>query len=178
MRFIKIQQQAVATLRVKLGITQQELAARVGCSLSAVQFWEAGRSSPRGYRLRHLIDLCPDAETRALFISGDASKRAPVTDAKTRGAVGQTESDRRYLNPELLHSLPAEARALYQGAIKNILELTSMKMRGNQVAAEGLRLLAETITQIVGMPTPPPAAPSAGTTGHPPAPDKPKDRDS
>ncbi len=48
MRFLKIEPRAVQSLREKLGISQQELAARVGCSLSAVQFWEAGRSSPRG----------------------------------------------------------------------------------------------------------------------------------
>jgi len=67
MRFVKIEPRAVLSLREKLRITQQELAARVGCSLSAVQFWEAGRSSPRSYRLRRLLELCPDEETRALL---------------------------------------------------------------------------------------------------------------
>ncbi len=59
MRYVKTNPKAVSALRDKIRITQQELAARVGCSLSAVQFWEAGRSSPRGYRLRRHMGLCP-----------------------------------------------------------------------------------------------------------------------
>jgi transcriptional regulator with XRE-family HTH domain len=152
MRFIKIEPTAVLSLREKLRITQQELAARIGCSLSAVQFWEAGRSSPRGYRLRRLLDLCPDEETRALFTP---PAEAPPAEVPPQGAKlpGQAELERRYLDPTFLRSLPPETRALYKATVENILHLSALKMSGNRVAAEGLHLLAETIIQMAGMAT-------------------------
>jgi len=149
MRFVKIEPRAVLSLREKLRITQQELAARVGCSLSAVQFWEAGRSSPRGYRLRRLLELCPDEETRALLT---APAEVPPQKAKL---PGQAELERRYLDPAFLRSLPPETRALYKATVENILHLSALKMSGNRVAAEGLHLLAETIIQMAGMATEP-----------------------
>ena len=149
MRFVKIEPWAVLSLREKLRITQQELAARVGCSLSAVQFWEAGRSSPRGYRLRRLLELCPDEETRALLT---APAEVPPQKAKL---PGQAELERCYLDPAFLRSLPQENRALYKATVENILHLSALKMSGNRVAAEGLHLLAETIIQMAGMATEP-----------------------
>jgi transcriptional regulator with XRE-family HTH domain len=150
MRYVKIQPRAVSNLRDKLGITQQELAARVGCSLSAVQFWEAGRSSPRGYRLRRLLELCPDEEARTLFTAAPPEVAAPAVARKTQ-LPGQAELERSYLDPEFLRSLPAETRSLYQETVENIFELSAMKMQGNQVAAEGLHLLAESIFQMAGV---------------------------
>jgi len=175
MRFIKIRDRAVSSLRTKLGITQQELAARVGCSLSAVQFWEAGRSSPRGYRLRRLIELCPDPDTRALFLPAASSRRSSVTGPKSKSTGCTNELERYHLDPAFLYSLPVETRTLYHDTVKNVLALTSMKMQGSQVAAEGLRLLAETIAQIAGMATPPPTAPSARAAEDSARSDKPKD---
>jgi len=154
MRFIKIAPQAVLSLREKLAITQQELATRVGCSLSAVQFWEAGRSSPRGYRLRKLLELCPDEETRALFtVPPPAEAAPPMAPLLKPKPPGQAELERRYLDPAFLRSLPTETRALYKETVENILQLSAMKMKGNKVAAEGLHLLAETIIQMAGMAT-------------------------
>lgn len=155
MRFARIEPRAVSSLRERLQITQQELAARVGCSLSAVQFWESGRSTPRGYRLRRLLELCPDAETRALFTT--APPGAPATDV-SRGKQtppGQAELERRYLNPAFLRSLPPDTRTLYKETVENILQLSAMKMKGNKVAADGLHLLAESIIQMAGMATEP-----------------------
>lgn len=154
MRFVKIEPRAVLSLREKLSITQQELAARIGCSLSAVQFWEAGRSSPRGYRLRRLLELCPDEETRALFTAPAEAPPAEVPPQKAK-LPGQAELERRYLDPAFLRSLPPETRALYKATVENILHLSALKMSGNRVAAEGLHLLAETIIQMAGMATEP-----------------------
>jgi transcriptional regulator with XRE-family HTH domain len=156
MRFVKIEPRAVVSLREKLRITQQELAARVGCSLSAVQFWEAGRSSPRGYRLRRLLELCPDEETRALFAAPAETPPADVPHQKAK-LPGQAELERRYLDPAFLRSLPPETRALYKATVENILHLSALKISGNRVAAEGLHLLAETIIQMAGMATEPSA---------------------
>jgi transcriptional regulator with XRE-family HTH domain len=159
MRYLKIEPKSVQLLRERLAITQQELAARVGCSLSAVQFWEAGRSSPRGYRLRKLIEFCPDDETRALFTSAPPVGRPGFEEIPPhkRKLPGQAELEKRYLDPAYLVTLPYETRALYKETVENILHLAAMKMEGNQVAAEGLRLLAETIVQMAGMATEPDA---------------------
>ena len=41
-------------IRLALGLTQKELAERLGCSLQSVKFWETGRRSPKGKYLRKL----------------------------------------------------------------------------------------------------------------------------
>lgn len=154
MKFIRISPRAVLSLRERLRVSQQELAARVGCSLSAVQFWEAGRSSPRGYRLRRLMELCPDAETRALFTDAPVEASLPEETAQPKPSLpGQAEMEKRYLDPAFLDSLPAETRDLYRDTVENILQLSAMKIEGNKVAAEGLRLLAESIIQMAGKAT-------------------------
>jgi transcriptional regulator with XRE-family HTH domain len=150
MKFTRIQPMAVLSLREKLRVSQQELAARIGCSLSAVQFWEAGRSSPRGYRLRRLLELCPDEDTRALFTDAPAGTSVPEPSRLIASPSGQSELERRYLDPAFLDSLPAESRALYKETVENILQLSAMKIEGNKVAAEGLHVLAETIIQLAG----------------------------
>jgi transcriptional regulator with XRE-family HTH domain len=153
MRYTKINPKAVSRLREKIRVTQQELAARVGCSLSAVQFWEAGRSSPRGYRLRRLIELCPDDESRSLFFATPAEEAAPSREPPKVTAADHTEWKSRYLDPNFLRSLSIETRRLYSEAAENILRLSRLKVGGNQVAAEGLHSLAEAIQQAVGMST-------------------------
>ena len=159
MRTVKIQPRAVSNLRDKLGITQQELSARVGCSLSAVQFWEAGRSSPRGYRLRRLLELCPDENSRTLFTAAPQTAVPPAGSRKTQ-LPDQAELDQSYLDPEFLRSLPATARSLYQETVENISELSAMKMQGNQVAAKVLHRLAECIIQMTVVAAGPPSATS------------------
>jgi transcriptional regulator with XRE-family HTH domain len=159
MRTVKIQPGAVSNLRDKLGITQQELSTRVGCSLSAVQFWEAGRSSPRGYRLRRLLELCTDDGARSLFIAAPPVVTPPAGSRKTP-LPNQAELERSYVDPEFLRSLPATTRSLYQGTVENILELNAMKMQGNGVAAKMLHLLAEFIIQVTGVAADPPSVTS------------------
>jgi transcriptional regulator with XRE-family HTH domain len=162
MRHTKINSKAVSALRDRIHLTQQELAVHVGCSLSAVQFWEAGRSSPRGYRFRRLLELCPDDETRALFLAP-----LPPGEPASTSTPSHVEWEKRYLDPNFLRSLPRETRRLYSEAAKNILRLSLLKAEGNQVAAEGLNSLAEAIRHAVGMPTDTefgqPARPSVAT---------------
>jgi transcriptional regulator with XRE-family HTH domain len=49
--------QAMLTLRTNIGLTQAELAERLGISQRAVAEWEAGNSYPKAGRLKHLIEL-------------------------------------------------------------------------------------------------------------------------
>jgi transcriptional regulator with XRE-family HTH domain len=151
MRYIKINPKAVLTLRDKIRVTQQELAARVGCSLSAVQFWEAGRSSPRGYRLRRLLELCPDEESRDLFFAPPTEEPAQSSEPPKDKPTARAGLEKRLLDPNFLPSLPAETRKLYTETVENILQLSAMRVEGNQVAAEGLHSLAEAIIQMTEM---------------------------
>jgi len=47
----------IKKLRVRLGITQGELAALVGVSTSAVGFWEYGKARPEGHNREALVAL-------------------------------------------------------------------------------------------------------------------------
>ena len=50
--------QQMVTLRTTLGLTQGELAERLGVSLRTVSGWEAGSSYPKAERLKAFIELC------------------------------------------------------------------------------------------------------------------------
>jgi hypothetical protein len=100
-----------------------------------------------------LLELCPDQETRALFTDAPVASPHPEVPPPKPPLPGQEDLERRYLDPAFLNSLPAETRELYKGTVENILQLSAMKMKGNKVAAEGLRLLAETIIQMAGKAT-------------------------
>ena len=49
--------QSIAADRARLGLSQQELADRLGVSQQAVAKWEAGRAAPRGKRLSQLVSV-------------------------------------------------------------------------------------------------------------------------
>jgi putative transcriptional regulator len=58
----------VATLRERLGLTQEQFAARVGCSIATLRRWECGDRIPRGPALvlLNLVDKEPGVMMRAL----------------------------------------------------------------------------------------------------------------
>ena len=58
----------VANLRKRLGLTQEQFAARFGCSIATLRSWERGDRIPRGPALvlLNLIDREPKAVMRAL----------------------------------------------------------------------------------------------------------------
>lgn len=58
----------VASLRKRLGLTQEQFAARFGCSIATLCSWECGDRTPHGPALvlLNLIDQEPKAVMRAL----------------------------------------------------------------------------------------------------------------
>ncbi len=64
---------AIKGLRQKLGATHARMARLLGVSLRTYDRWEAGHTIPRGLALVKILDLCPDEETRTLFLVAAAS---------------------------------------------------------------------------------------------------------
>ena len=54
-------QDSIKDLRQRLRLTQEELAASLGCSLGPVSRWETGRSSPSLRFIRKLDELASGA---------------------------------------------------------------------------------------------------------------------
>lgn len=63
----------VRTMRIALGLSQKELAAKIGCEPQSVSNWECGRGEP--WRKRAL-EIIAQLET----MTGPKRRRAPVGD--------------------------------------------------------------------------------------------------
>jgi transcriptional regulator with XRE-family HTH domain len=59
---------AIRGLRERLGgISQDAMARRIGCTVSAYVQWEQGRRVPAGDWLLKVLQLCPDADSLRTF---------------------------------------------------------------------------------------------------------------
>lgn len=54
--------EAIRGLRQRLGLTQEQLAARLGCSTQAVSFWERGTRTPTGLYAQAMRRVVADTE--------------------------------------------------------------------------------------------------------------------
>jgi DNA-binding transcriptional regulator YiaG len=52
----------IRSARQRLGLTQLQFAARIGCSVLAVSFWERGTRSPTGLYARAVQQLVDEAD--------------------------------------------------------------------------------------------------------------------
>ena len=70
---------AVATTRLKAGLTQTEFAKLLGASLGTVRKWEAGERAPSGAAatLLRVLDFDPTVIQRALGATPAKAKRTP-----------------------------------------------------------------------------------------------------
>jgi transcriptional regulator with XRE-family HTH domain len=59
---------AIKSLRKRRGWSQNKLARELGCSPDAVQNWELERRRVNLAAVQKMRDLCPDEETRSLFV--------------------------------------------------------------------------------------------------------------
>src|SRR5437867_235373 len=74
----------VRELRIRLGLTQRELAEELGVRQQTVSEWETGSYRPRGASLRVLRMVAE--RSRPEYVAGEAS---PITDRKSVGATGE-----------------------------------------------------------------------------------------
>lgn len=54
--------ESIRSLRQRLGLTQEQLAARLGCSTQAVSFWERGTRTPTGLYAQAMRRVFADTE--------------------------------------------------------------------------------------------------------------------
>jgi transcriptional regulator with XRE-family HTH domain len=140
----KISKVAVLSLRTKLGMTQDEFAQAVGCSGSTVGHWEGGRAAPRGVRLRKLLEMCPDNETRGLF----TSPLAPHKSLESPAEDGHRES-------KVIRNASPELRRIRKNLRAMVLRLQELDRLGNPVAKEYLLQTLDTIARTASIATEP-----------------------
>lgn len=78
----------IRALRTKSGMTQKELAQKLGKSESAVRMWELDKSEPRISELRKLAAIFDTSVDWMLGISNDDNKKTPLTDQEREGNFG------------------------------------------------------------------------------------------
>lgn len=99
-------------LRVGSGLSQKELAARLGVSDKAVSKWENGRSKPSSQTLLRLAKLF-GISTDALLTGGKRKQAAPVSDALSPAALAyssETSKNTRSIN---MNFIPKESKPCY-----------------------------------------------------------------
>lgn len=77
----------IRDLRAGLGISQGELARRLGRSASTIYLWESGRRQPRGVSLRDLLAFADDR--------GRCLDATEIRDLRTRLGISRVELARR-----------------------------------------------------------------------------------
>jgi len=55
----------IRDLRSRLGLTQEQFAAKVGVTFSTVNRWESGKSKPSPLAMRQIEELCEGLKKRA-----------------------------------------------------------------------------------------------------------------
>jgi DNA-binding transcriptional regulator YiaG len=60
----KMAKEEIKALRINLGLTQEQFARLVGCTMAEVGRWERGEHSPKGLYLDALVDLRNELEKR------------------------------------------------------------------------------------------------------------------
>ncbi len=132
---------AISRLRQALGLTQETMARRLGCTLSGYIQWEKGRRVPGGEWLLKLMALCPDAETRGFFEEQVDAFRAihPGASAAARPAATPASS-----------TTPAQrrqARAICREAVDILFELGEA---GYRPADKKLQQFADELSRVAG----------------------------
>ena len=74
----------VKDLRERLGLTQTQMAERIGVSFATVNRWENGQSRPRRLAWRRIVDLETDVRAATQRVEPDAASTTPALDFAAR----------------------------------------------------------------------------------------------
>lgn len=99
--------QVLAAIKDEYGLTETELANRIGSHVSTVNNWSHGKAAPRQPALLKLAALFPSYKTRLYAAAG---KRAPAPLSEDRRAAVLREFDR--LTEEQQEMLLTQVRAV------------------------------------------------------------------
>lgn len=124
--------EAIRSVRLALGETQESMARRIGAQLRSYARWEAGTSCPRGDWLLKIISLCPDSESQSLF--GLETRNASLSSARQRPTRKPQDQD----NPEVLR--------YFEAAVTGLNILYEAASAGHEGAREALRDLADKLS--------------------------------
>jgi transcriptional regulator with XRE-family HTH domain len=141
---------AVRGLRRKLNLSQEAMAARIGCTFAAYRQWESGRRSPSGEWLIKIMRLCPDADSLEAF-------GLELTHLKESKTTQARKNETYSLEPEgfMKEGNDEELREWYKQAQDVVRFLGQQKRAGNKVAAEMLRSIAQSVVRAAGLATEP-----------------------
>jgi transcriptional regulator with XRE-family HTH domain len=144
---------AIRALQERLGLTQEAMARRLGCTLGGYGKWIRGQRIPQGQWMLKLLALCDDEETRELFRAaggevaprGQASPLAPKARAKFRYDIDRTGTEKGgHLPPR--NEQEEELLRLYSDAATGINLLYEAAAAGSKGARTVLADLADKLT--------------------------------
>lgn len=107
----------VAAAREELGLTQSQLANRLGVRLSTIENWESDRSEPRANKLQMLAGILNVSIVWLLTGSGEGGvEHAPETESDAAAAVLAEIRSIRLAQTQLIERLSRLERKLRAGA--------------------------------------------------------------
>lgn len=104
--------ESIANDRQRIGLSQAELASRLGVSQQAVSKWEEGQAAPRGKRLVQLTAVFGNKSETAVLMRG---QQEPETE-RSVSATQNKRSTPPTTHQEALHAIAAAALELANAA--------------------------------------------------------------
>lgn len=104
--------QALTADRQRLGLSQQELAKRMGVSQQSVSKWEDGSSAPRGKRLKQLVSVLGKKSQTAEKVQNLLGEPAHYVTPATPQSETMPNSTAEQIKAEAAHALAQAAKQI------------------------------------------------------------------
>lgn len=84
---------AIRTLRDSLGLTQRQLAERIGVSINTIKAWEHGTRAPGQEATMRLAIMAQPGKVRAATLSQSLEASADLADANAQADIGSGDPE-------------------------------------------------------------------------------------